>query len=207
MLICLKRLVTLTKFTATTLSIIDTPWMLDLREQVLDFPRQQVITKDNVVIGVNGLLYYQITDDMTVSDVMTKNPEVVRTYNRIGKAFSRDEVRNKVIPAYMGLIKQCDDQMGRLFDHLEATGQMDNTVIVITSDHGDYLGDHWLGEKDLFHEQSVKVPLIIYDPSDQADATRGTTCDALVEAIDLPATFSNLCLTILPVQRRRSLHL
>jgi regulator of protease activity HflC (stomatin/prohibitin superfamily) len=35
---------------------------VDLREQVLDFPRQQVITKDNVVIGVNGLLYYQITD-------------------------------------------------------------------------------------------------------------------------------------------------
>jgi len=109
--------------------------------------------------------------------------------NRIGKAFARDEVRDKVIPAYMGLIKQCDDQMGRLFDHLEATGQMDNTVIVITSDHGDYLGDHWLGEKDLFHEQSVKVPLIIYDPSTDADTTRGTTCDALVEAIDLPATF------------------
>ncbi len=35
---------------------------VDLREQVLDFPRQQVITKENVVIGVNGLLYYQITD-------------------------------------------------------------------------------------------------------------------------------------------------
>ncbi|MCP5020912.1 MAG: SPFH/Band 7/PHB domain protein [bacterium] len=35
---------------------------VDLREQVLDFPRQQVITQDNVVIGVNGLLYYQITD-------------------------------------------------------------------------------------------------------------------------------------------------
>lgn len=109
--------------------------------------------------------------------------------NRIGKAFSRPEVRDKVIPTYMGLIKQCDDQMGRLFDHLETTGQMENTVIVITSDHGDYLGDHWLGEKDLFHEQSVKVPLIIYDPSPYADATRGTTCDALVEAIDLPATF------------------
>ena len=109
--------------------------------------------------------------------------------NRIGKAFSRDEVRNKVIPAYMGLIKQCDDQMGRLFDYLETTGQMGNTMIVITSDHGDYLGDHWLGEKDLFHEQSVKVPLIIYDPSPDADATRGTTCNALVESIDLLATF------------------
>ena len=109
--------------------------------------------------------------------------------NRIGRAFSREEVRQKVIPAYMGLIKQCDDQMGRLFDFLERTGRMQDTMIVITSDHGDYLGDHWLGEKDLFHEPSVKVPLIIYDPSPQADATRGTTCDALVESIDLPATF------------------
>ena len=109
--------------------------------------------------------------------------------NRIASAFQQDAVRQKVIPAYMGLIKQCDDQLGRLLDHLEATGRMKDTMIVLTSDHGDYLGDHWLGEKDLFHEQSVKVPMIIYDPRAEADATRGTTCDALVEAIDLAATF------------------
>ena len=109
--------------------------------------------------------------------------------NRIAQAFHKDEVREKVIPAYMGLIKQCDDQLGRLLDHLEATGRMDDTMIVLTSDHGDYLGDHWMGEKDLFHEASVKVPMIIYDPRAEADATRGTTCDALVESIDLAATF------------------
>ena len=109
--------------------------------------------------------------------------------NPMGRAFSRDEVRQKTIPAYMGLIKQCDDQMGRLFEFLDETGRMDDTMIVITSDHGDYLGDHWLGEKDLFHEPSVKIPLIIYDPRASADATRGTTCDALVEAIDLVPTF------------------
>ena len=109
--------------------------------------------------------------------------------NVIGQAFRRDEVRNTVLPAYMGLIKQCDDQMGRLFAHLKATGQDKNTMIVITSDHGDYMGDHWLGEKDLFHEPSVKVPLLIFDPSADADATRGTVCDALVENIDLLATF------------------
>lgn len=109
--------------------------------------------------------------------------------NKIAAAFQKDSVRQKVIPAYMGLIKQCDDQLGRLLDHLEATGQMDRTMIVLTSDHGDYLGDHWLGEKDLFHEQSVKIPLIIYDPRDTANLTRGTTCDALVESIDLAATF------------------
>ncbi|WP_424988122.1 sulfatase-like hydrolase/transferase [Microbulbifer sp. S227A] len=108
---------------------------------------------------------------------------------RIGQAFSRDEVRDAVIPAYMGLIKQCDDQMGRLFAWLRETGRWDDTLIVLTSDHGDYLGDHWMGEKDLFHEPSVKVPLIIRDPGSEADATRGTTCDALVEAIDLAPTF------------------
>nr|WP_325251052.1 sulfatase-like hydrolase/transferase [Amylibacter sp.] len=109
--------------------------------------------------------------------------------NKVASAFQREDVRQKVIPAYMGLIKQCDDQLGRLLDHLEATGKMDDTMIVLTSDHGDYLGDHWLGEKDLFHEQSVKVPMIVLDPRPQADATRGTVNDALVESIDLAATF------------------
>jgi arylsulfatase A-like enzyme len=109
--------------------------------------------------------------------------------NQIGHAFSRDEVRAKVIPAYMGLIKQCDDQMGRLFGYLRDSGRMDDTMIVITSDHGDYLGDHWLGEKDLFHEPSVKVPMIVYDPSPEADRARGSVCDALIEGIDLVPTF------------------
>ena len=109
--------------------------------------------------------------------------------NRIGRAFSRDEVREAVIPAYMGLIKQCDDQLGKLLDFLEESGRMKDTMIVLTSDHGDYLGDHWLGEKDLFHEQSVKVPLIVCDPRSVADGTRGTVNDELVETIDLAATF------------------
>ena len=109
--------------------------------------------------------------------------------NKIAQAFQQDDVRTKVIPAYMGLIKQCDDQLGRILDHLERTGEMGNTMIVLTSDHGDYLGDHWLGEKDLFHDPSVKVPMIIYDPRAAADATRGTTCAALCESIDLAATF------------------
>ena len=109
--------------------------------------------------------------------------------NNIGSTFSLAEVREKVIPAYMGLIKQCDDQMGRLFTWLEKSGHMQDTMIIVTSDHGDYLGDHWLGEKDLFHDPSVRVPLIIYDPSAEADSTRNTVCDELVESIDLAATF------------------
>ncbi|WP_187970901.1 sulfatase-like hydrolase/transferase [Aquibium microcysteis] len=107
----------------------------------------------------------------------------------VGRALSRDDVRDKVLRAYMGLIKQCDDQMGVLIDWLEKTGRMDETMIVVTSDHGDFMGDHWMGEKTFFHDASVKVPLIVYDPSPAADSTRGTTCDALVESIDLLPTF------------------
>ena len=111
------------------------------------------------------------------------------TDNIIGRAFRQNKVREEVIPAYMGLIKQCDDQMGRLFKFMEDNGFMENTLIVICSDHGDYLGDHWLGEKDLFHEPSVKTPLIIFDPSKSSNNTRGTINNELVEAIDLAATF------------------
>ena len=109
--------------------------------------------------------------------------------NVIGQAFQQDAVRNAALGAYMGLIKQIDDQMGHLFAYLRDNGLMEDTMIVITSDHGDYLGDHWLGEKDLFHEASVRVPMIVYDPSSEADATRGSVNDALVEAIDLVPTF------------------
>src|ERR1700744_6302426 len=108
---------------------------------------------------------------------------------RYSKNMSRDEARAKVIPTYMGLITQIDDQMGVLMKFLEARDLLDTTLIVFTSDHGDYLGDHWMGGKDLFHEQSAKIPLIVIDPSPEADATRGTVSDALVEAIDLAPTF------------------
>jgi arylsulfatase A-like enzyme len=108
---------------------------------------------------------------------------------RVARAFSRDEVRAEVVPAYMGLIRQIDDQLGLLFGFMEERGLLRNTLIVFTSDHGDYLGDHWLGEKDLFHDPSAKIPLVLCDPSPEADNTRGTTCDALVEGIDLVPTF------------------
>ncbi len=108
---------------------------------------------------------------------------------RVSRTFAKPGVREEVVPVYMGLVKQIDDQLGRLFAFMGQRGLLDNTLIVFTSDHGDYLGDHWLGEKDLFHEPSVKVPLIVCDPSPEADGARGTTCDALVEAIDLVPTF------------------
>lgn len=103
--------------------------------------------------------------------------------------FSRDETRTTVIPAYMGLVSQFDHHVGRVIAHLQERGLAANTIVVVTSDHGDYLGDHWLGEKDLFHEEVVRVPLIVFDPRSEADTMRGTQVYDLVEAIDLAPTF------------------
>ncbi|MEM7537346.1 MAG: sulfatase-like hydrolase/transferase [Chloroflexota bacterium] len=104
------------------------------------------------------------------------------------EGFVREEVRQTVIPTYMGLVKQVDDHLGRLFAWMGTHGLMANTMIILTSDHGDYLGDHWMTDKFWFHEEAARVPLLIYDPSPEADATRGTACDELVESIDIVPT-------------------
>ena len=94
-------------------------------------------------------------------------------------SFSQDSVRLNVQPAYMGLVKQIDDHLGRLTAFLERSGRLADTLIVFCADHGDYQGDHWQGEKEFMYEQGVRVPFIVADPSE--GARRGAVCDELVE--------------------------
>jgi arylsulfatase A-like enzyme len=101
--------------------------------------------------------------------------------------FSDDARRRHVVPAYMGLVKQLDDHLGVLFEFMTSRGLWDDTLVVFCSDHGDYLGDHWLGEKELFHDTIVAVPLIVVHPD--AAALRGAGEQGLVETIDLAPTF------------------
>ncbi|GJL81963.1 MAG: sulfatase [marine bacterium B5-7] len=124
------------------------------------------------------------------AELNNQNPVVAAfRQHRESQSFSNDHCRHIVIPTYMGLIHQIDDELGRLFAQLRQTGRWDDTLIVLTSDHGDFLGDHWLGEKELFYEESVRIPMIIRDPTPDADTTRGAVCEQLVEAIDLLPTF------------------
>lgn len=101
-------------------------------------------------------------------------------------AFSRDEVRLNVVPAYMGLVRQVDTHLGRLMATLQSSGRAKDTLVIFTADHGDYLGDHWQGEKEFMYEQGVRVPLIIADPSQ--DTPRGLVSNALVEGVDVLPT-------------------
>ena len=123
----------------------------------------------------------ELEDPHPVYAAFTKHEEA--------RTFARDGVAAHVRPVYLGLVKQIDDHIGRLMAKLEKLGRLDDTMIVFTSDHGDFLGDHWLGEKEMFFEESAHVPLIVYDPDTGADSTRGTHDSRFVEAIDMLPTF------------------
>ena len=126
----------------------------------------------------------------TDAELETSHPVISALQkSRIGKAMSRTATRELVLPTYLGLVKQIDDHLGRLFAEMDRLGRMSDTLIVFTSDHGEYMGDHWMGEKDWINEEVVRVPMIVVDPRSQADGTRGTASHELVEAIDLVPTF------------------
>ena len=92
----------------------------------------------------------------------------------------------EVIAAYYAMIELLDEQFGRLFDYLQDSGQLDNTLIIFHSDHGELLGDHGLLYKGCrFFEGLVHVPLIVYW---QGRFQAGLRSDALVELVDVAPT-------------------
>ena len=96
----------------------------------------------------------------------------------------------QVRAAYWANMAEVDHQLGRLLDHLAATGRDRDTLVVLTSDHGDQMGDHWLVEKLGWWDESFHVPLLVVDPRPEADATRGSVVDAFTESVDVLPTIA-----------------
>lgn len=97
--------------------------------------------------------------------------------------------RLKLLQAsYYGLMNEVDDNLARLFFALKSFGDWDNTLIVLTSDHGEQMGDHWMLGKAGYFDQSYHVPLFVRDPDVAANSTRGQLVDAFTEHVDLMPT-------------------
>ncbi|MFO7916980.1 MAG: sulfatase-like hydrolase/transferase [Anaerolineae bacterium] len=92
--------------------------------------------------------------------------------------------KKRIRAHYAGLVKQIDYEMGQILDALREKDLLDNTIIIFSSDHGDYLGDHDLIGKGTFFEASCHVPLLVYLP--WADGT--ATNQELVTLTDVTAT-------------------
>lgn len=101
---------------------------------------------------------------------------------------SEDAIR-RATAAYYGMIDQVDAYFGQVLDKLEALGEdLDDWIIVYTSDHGEMLGEHGIWEKTRFYEGSVRVPLIIRWPKQ----FQARVVDENVNLCDLFATLCDL---------------
>lgn len=85
---------------------------------------------------------------------------------------------------YLGLAAEVDHHLGRILEALARRGELDRTLVIVTSDHGEMLGDHWMLGKAGFFRQAFHVPLIVRHP----DGARGRAVDAFTEHVDLMPT-------------------
>jgi arylsulfatase A-like enzyme len=107
-----------------------------------------------------------------------------------GKALAR------LRAVYYGLIGEVDHHIGRILEALARRGELDRTLVIVTSDHGEMLGDHWMLGKAGFFPQAFHVPLIVRHPA----GARGARIKAFTEQVDLmPTVLESLGLTV-PLQ-------
>jgi arylsulfatase A-like enzyme len=101
-----------------------------------------------------------------------------------------------VVALYDGEIRFTDEWVGRLLAHLESLGQLDETIVVVTSDHGEEFFDHgWKGHRKNLYDETLLVPLLIRHPETVA---AGRVVDEQVRLMDVPATVASLAGLPLP---------
>lgn len=103
--------------------------------------------------------------------------------------WSEDEFR-KIRALYYGMISEVDSQLGRIWQGIKAAGSWDDTIVILTSDHAEMMGDHFMLGKGGWFDSSYHIPLILRDPRHQQSA--GTIVDRFTAAVDIMPTLLEL---------------
>jgi arylsulfatase A-like enzyme len=134
---------------------------------------------------------------------LTGRPRIEDRLRRIREEYSRippqnDRQLRELIANYYGMISLIDHNVGRILLHLETLGLERDTLVVYSSDHGDWLGDHGLVLKGpMAYEGLLRVGLVFRGPG----VPRGRVVDDPVSTVDLPATFADFAGVALPAAR------
>ena len=95
----------------------------------------------------------------------------------------------RYLKKYLRCVRGVDNNIARLIDHLEFTGELDNTIILYTSDQGQLTGEHDYYDKRWMYEESLSMPFIVrYPPAIKA----GLTSDAMITNVDFAPTLIEL---------------
>ncbi len=98
--------------------------------------------------------------------------------NRMGMFETIDELK-EALAYHFALVTVIDMEIGRVLDHLRETGELENTIVVYTADHGDFAGDHGIADKNMgIYESIHRVPWMISYPG----CPQGQTRDAIIES-------------------------
>ncbi|MBS4206891.1 sulfatase-like hydrolase/transferase [Bacillus sp. FJAT-50079] len=109
-----------------------------------------------------------------------------------------EEDHKKLTATYYGMISMMDKYIGEILNKLDALGIADNTIIVFTSDHGHFFGQHGLQYKGGFHyEDLIKVPFIVRYPQ---QVPAGNVSEAMQSLVDLAPTFLSMTGISIPYQ-------
>jgi len=92
----------------------------------------------------------------------------------------------RYIKRYVRTIASIDESVGRLLDHLDKTGQADNTIVIYTSDQGFFLGEHGWFDKRFMYEESFQMPFLIRYPE---GITANTISNEIISNVDFAPTF------------------
>ena len=128
-----------------------------------------------------GENYYRLFPESFRKDGKWENEGYVRFKNRYGT----DEKYQSSVKGYYRLIAGIDEAIGKLRKRLKEMGLDKNTLIIFTSDNGYYLGEHGLEGKWYGHEESIRLPLVIYDPRLEKPVKK---IDEIALNIDLTST-------------------
>ncbi|MEI7588370.1 MAG: sulfatase [Chitinophagia bacterium] len=102
--------------------------------------------------------------------------------------FDDPEKYQNMVKGYYRMITEVDDEIGLIRKQIKEQGIEDNTIIMVMSDNGYFLGDRQLADKWLMYDPSIRLPLIIYDPRN----TKPSTIDAMALNIDISSTILGL---------------
>jgi arylsulfatase A-like enzyme len=120
----------------------------------------------------------------------------IKTAGRIAKTNIPREIEDAALRTVYGIISQWDDMVGRILDQLEENGLMGNTIIVVMSDHGQMLGNHWMHNMPPTHLDGVlRVPSIWYGPK-YFNANK--VSPALISHLDFAPTILDLAEVAIP---------
>lgn len=124
-----------------------------------------------------------------------REPETFRARWRRGRAWEQisqwPELQWRYYRwSYYRHVEMVDAQIGRVLEALEDSGLAENTVVVLSSDHGDGMGAHQLWQKNYFYEEAAQVPLVISWPGHFGEATQDR--QHLVSGLDLAPTLCDV---------------